>query len=129
MIEPVIYAVLIFAGIIVALATRDDTLVWLAALVGMIVIGFMLSPPVGMFAWAISALGAGVLVSWIARDELSHGRVWFVAIAGVSIVFGIVGMLLRQVEIAYFGGVLVVFSLISFVLSYTKMARTRSSKI
>ncbi|MEK6896062.1 MAG: hypothetical protein AABX12_01210 [Nanoarchaeota archaeon] len=129
MIEQIIYSVLVCAGIIVALATRDDTIVWLAALVGVIVIGFMLSLSIGIFAWMMSALGAGVLVSWIARDELNYGRVWFVAIAGVSIVLLVVGMLLRQIEITYFGGVLVVFSLISFVLSYTKMARTRSSKI
>ena len=129
MIEQIIYSVLVCAGIIVALATRDDTIVWLAALVGVIVIGFMLSLSIGIFAWMMSALGAGALVSWIARDELNYGRVWFVAIAGVSIVLLVVGMLLRQIEITYFGGVLVVFSLISFVLSYTKMARTRSSKI
>ena len=129
MIEQIIYSVLVCAGIIVALATRDDTIVWLAALVGVIVIGFMLSLSIGIFAWMMSALGAGALVRWIARDELNYGRVWFVAIAGVSIVLLVVGMLLRQIEITYFGGVLVVFSSISFVLSYTKMARTRSSKI
>lgn len=129
MIEQIIYLVITIVGVVIALATKDDTLSLVVTLVGMIVIGLLLSFSLGFFGFGIGVIGAGVLVSFIARDELKDGRVWFVVLIGVGIMLLLYGYLSGISEVMYFGAALIAFSLISFVLSYTRLARKRSSKI
>jgi hypothetical protein len=129
MFEHIFYLVIVAAGIIVALATRDDTFVWIVALVGIICIGFFGSLSVGTIVWVLSAIGAGLLVSYAAADELRDGRRWFMVILGVSLVLMIAGIVKKSVDLSNVAGILAIFSGISFAMSFTKIAKIRTSKI
>lgn len=129
MFEQIFYLVIVAAGIIVALATKDDTFVWIVALVGIICIGFFGSLSIGTVIWVLSAIGAGVLVSYAAADELHDGRRWFMVILGISLVLMVAGIVEKSVDLSNLAGILAIFSGISFAMSFTKIAKKRTSKI
>ncbi len=129
MFEQIFYLVIVAAGIIVALTTRDDTFVWIVALVGIICIGFFGSLSIGTIIWVLSAIGAGLLVSYAAADELRDGRRWFMVILGISLVLMIAGIVQKNVDLSNLAAILAIFSGISFAMSFTKIAKKRTSKI
>jgi hypothetical protein len=129
MFEQVFYLAIVAAGIVVALATRDDTFVWVVGLVGVICLGFFGSLSIGTIIWVLSAIGAGVLVSYAAADELHDGRRWFMVILGISLVLMIAGIVQKSVDLSNLAGILAIFSGISFAMSFTKIAKKRTSKI
>jgi len=59
----------------------------------------------------------------------ARGRGVMPALIGFGIVLLFYGYLSEISEVVYFGSAIIAFSLISFVLSYTRLARKRSSKI
>ena len=63
----------------------------------------------------ILSIPAGLLISWLARDELIAGKKWFkiLVIAGVSGIIG--GWLFGFSEIAWTSGFVIIVSMVSYL--------------
>lgn len=129
MFEQVFYLVIVAAGLIVALVTKDDTILGIVMLVGAIVIGFLLSLSLGMIIWIVSVIVVALMVSYAAADELHAGRRWFMVVLGISLVLFVAGIVKNNIDMLNLGGILALFSGISFAMSFTRVANARSSKI
>jgi hypothetical protein len=68
----------------------------------------------------ILGIPTGYFISWLARDELIQGRIWFKVLIIGSILFGVWFWLIGFLIGVWFMGFLLIFSLVSLRQSFVK---------
>lgn len=69
------------------------------------------------------SIPVGMLLAWMARDELKQGRKWFAIVALLSGISGVVSYMAKERVYAFTLGFILVVSFISYLKSFDKARR------